>query len=730
MSAAVSGHDPLGESLGRVFGTATAKALHTLDLETVGDLLWHLPRRYATRGELTDLESLQPGEQVTVLARVESVSTRQMRRRRGQAMDVVVTDGRGRLRLTFFSVRGPQRQLAAGRVGLFAGTVDNYQGTRQLVHPEFLLIDADATADQAEAALQFAGDQIPVYPATRAMSSWRLSKAVATVLRPLASIPDPIPAPLRAERGLLDRLPALREVHDPTDASSLEAAQRRLRYEEAFVLQVELARRRAATAAMPATPRPQAGAGVLARFDQQRPFPLTPAQASVGEQIADELARAHPMHRLLHGDVGSGKTVVALRAMLAVVDAGGQAALLAPTEVLAAQHYRTLRQMLGPLAEAGMLGGADGGTRVVLLTGSASSGQRRAALLEIASGAAGIVVGTHALLSEQVQFFDLGLVVVDEQHRFGVEQRAALAERTGSALRPHVLVLTATPIPRTIAMTVFGDLDVSVLGELPPGRGPVVTHVVPAADKPHYLDRAWQRVREEVESGNRAFVVCPRIGASDDADADADPDLDPAGATAVLELAPRLRAGPLAGVELAVLHGRMSADDKDAVMAAFASGASPVLVATTVIEVGVDVPEATVMVVMDADRFGVAQLHQLRGRVGRGAEPAVCLLVTRAPEGTPARTRVEQVAATRDGFELAEIDLAHRREGDLLGVAQSGARSSLRLLSLRRDVALIREARQDAAGVVAADPDLTDHPELAAEIARMTGARADYLERS
>jgi len=730
----------LSRPLSHVVGAATARALRSLDLATVGDLLWHVPRRYAQRGQLTDLAELVPGEQATVLARVQQVTVRPMRRRRGQVMDVVVTDGHETLRLAFFSVRGPQRALVEGRVGLFAGKVDLYRGSRQLVHPEFLLIDASPDAGVADEALQFAGDLIPVYPATQSMSSWRLAKAVATVLRPLQQMPDPIPPDVARARGLQDRLGALRTVHDPPDRESLATALTRLRFEEAFVLQVELARRRAAAMALPATPRHGADSGLLAAFDRRRPFRLTAAQQRVGAEIAAELTRPHPMHRLLHGDVGTGKTVVALRAMLAVIDAGGQAALLAPTEVLAQQHERTLRAMLGPLAEGGLLGGADIGTRLVLLTGSSSAARRRQALQDIADGTAGIVVGTHALLSEQVRFLDLGLIVIDEQHRFGVEQRAALAERAGSTHRPHVLVLTATPIPRTIAMTVFGDLDISVLGEAPPGRAPIATHVVAVQDRPHYLRRAWERLREEVEAGRRVYVVCPRIGeaASDSPPAGAtgeedwwatDEDATTPG-TAVLDLAEQLRAGALSGVEVAVLHGRMTAEDKDAAMAAFISGAAPVLVCTTVIEVGVDVPEATAMVVVDADRFGVAQLHQLRGRVGRGSHTSVCLLLTRAPSGSPARDRLEAVAATTDGFALAELDLLQRREGDLLGVAQSGRRSSLRLLSPRRDVALIGQARQDAVALVAADPELREHPDLAAEVRRMTGERADYLERA
>lgn len=732
----MTGPDLLDAPLSRVVGAATAKALGSLDLVTVGDLLWHLPRRYAERGELTDLASLRPGEQVTVLARVASVDVRPMRRRRGQMMTVVVTDGHEDVHLTFFSLRGPQRALSPGRVGLFAGTVDEYRGATQLVHPDLMLIDAadtDEVAD-AESAMSFAGTLIPVYSATRSIASWRVAKAVATVLDPLHDLPDPVPEDVRAERGLMGRLDALRAAHRPTDRSRVDAALARLRFDEAFVLQTELARRRAVSQALPATPRPATDSGLLARFDASLPFPLTPAQRQVGHQIADDMAHPHPMHRLVHGDVGSGKTVVALRAMLAVVDAGGQAALLAPTEVLAAQHHRTLRALLGPLADAGMLGGDDQGTRLVLLTGSSSAAQRRQALAEVSARTAGIVVGTHALLSSDVRFDDLGLVVIDEQHRFGVEQRALLAERADGDHRPHVLVLTATPIPRTIAMTVFGDLDTSVLDERPPGRTPVTTHVVPAAEKPHFLDRTWQRVREEAAAGNRVFVVCPRIGADDPDDGDAgeldDAEVVRAPSAAVSTLVEELRSGPLADVPVGVLHGRLSADEKDAAMTRFARGQTPVLVSTTVIEVGVDVAEATVMVVMDADRFGVASLHQLRGRVGRGERSSVCLLVTRAEAGTSARDRVEAVAATLDGFALAELDLAHRREGDLLGAAQSGRRSSLRLLSLRRDGRVIADAREAATALVASDPDLDHHPALADEVSRLVGERAEYLQRA
>ncbi|WP_415840727.1 ATP-dependent DNA helicase RecG, partial [Nocardiopsis rhodophaea] len=525
-----------------------------------------------------------------------------------------------------------------------------------------------------------------------------------------------------------------------------------------------------------ARPRPRTAGGLLDAFDAQLPFTLTDGQKEVGATIAAGLDSTHPMHRLLQGDVGAGKTLVALRAMLQVVDAGGQAVLLAPTEVLAQQHHRSITAMLGPMARAGRsdarpneraessvpcaegrcvsaaesseeaeragsTSGADQATRVALLTGSQGAAARREALLDAASGAAGIVVGTHALLQDQVSFADLGLVVVDEQHRFGVEQRDALRAKAADG-RPHVLVMTATPIPRTVAMTVYGDLDVVALTQLPSGRSPVATHVVPARDKPHYLARAWERIREEVRQGRQAYVVCPRIGgdengaadAADEADAPADEDAAQAGRRpplAVLDVASGLAEGPLSDLRVAALHGRLAPEEKDAVMRRFAAGELDVLVATTVIEVGVDVPNATVMAIMDADRFGVSQLHQLRGRVGRGDLPGLCLLVTEAEADTPARERLAAVAATTDGFELSRVDLEQRREGDVLGGAQSGRRSSLKMLTLLRDEALIHGARGEAQHYIENDPELTGHPMLAAALDDLLSEeRAEYLEKT
>jgi len=547
---------------------------------------------------------------------------------------------------------------------------------------------------------------------------------------------DPLPDSLREGRGLVSLPEALLKIHRPHTKADIAAARDRLKWDEAFVLQVALARRRHADAQLPAVARKPSPDGLLTAFDDRLPFTLTDGQVKVSKEIFDDLATEHPMHRLLQGEVGSGKTMVALRAMLAVVDAGGQAAMLAPTEVLAQQHHRSITEMMGELAEGGMLGGAELATKVTLLTGSMGTAGRRQALLDLVTGEAGIVIGTHALIEDKVQFHDLGLVVVDEQHRFGVEQRDAL--RGKGKQPPHLLVMTATPIPRTVAMTVFGDLETSVLDQLPAGRSPIASHVVPAADKPHFLARAWERVREEVSNGHQAYVVCPRIGDEDDDPKKAgkakkkspEDEAEKRPPLAVLDIAAQLAKGPLQGLKIEVLHGRMHPDDKDAVMRRFAAGDTDVLVATTVIEVGVNVPNATAMVIMDADRFGVSQLHQLRGRVGRGSAAGLCLLVSEMPEASPARQRLNAVASTLDGFELSRIDLEQRREGDVLGQAQSGARTSLRVLSVIEDEEVIAEAREEATAVVATDPDLERLPGLRTALdALLDEEREQYLEK-
>ena len=742
----------LAAPVSAVAGGKTAKALRDgLGIETVDDLLRHYPRRYIDPGELTDLDSLQVGEHVTVLAEVVSASNRRMQQRKGTVTEVVVSDGRGRISLVFFNQPWRvEREFRVGRRGLFAGTVSAYGGTRQLAHPRHVmipdsglhLVDESGDADRdREAEAAFSDLLIPIYPATAGLPSWRIQQTVRLALDSLADVEDPLPPALRMEKGLLGLADALRGVHRPPDRDAIDAAHRRLRFEEAFDLQVVLAQRRHERLTQAATPRPPSGEGLVAAFDERIPYALTSAQERVGQEISADLSGNHPMQRLIQGDVGSGKTLVALRAMLQVVDAGAQAAMLAPTEVLAQQHLRTIRGLLGPLAESGLLGSSDIGTRVAYLSGSQSTRQRREELAVIASGEAGIVVGTHALLEGTVEFADLGLVVVDEQHRFGVEQRAALASRGPGDTRPHVLVMTATPIPRTVAMTVFGDLDVSVIDEYPPGRGRIATHVVAPREQPAHLVRAWDRVREEIEGGGRVFVVCPRIGddssaaSSDEIEADPDASPDESPLSSVVDVTRALSDRWLAGLRVGMLHGRMPAEDKDEAMRRFTlprddPAALDVLVSTTVIEVGVDVPEASMMVILDAERFGISQLHQLRGRIARGGGDGLCLLVTAAEPGSPARERLAAVAATTDGFALARVDLEARREGDILGTAQSGKRSSLRLLEVIRDEALVDEARQAAQAVVAEDPTLTRHAALRERV-RMLAAddRSDFLEK-
>ncbi|MEU8589657.1 ATP-dependent DNA helicase RecG [Streptomyces sp. NPDC048664] len=728
----------LEQPLKSVLGPATAKVMaEHLDLLTVSDLLHHYPRRYEERGQLTHLADLPMDEHVTVVAqvadaRLHTFASSKAPRGKGQRLEVTITDGSGRLQLVFFGngVHKPHKDLVPGTRALFAGKVSVFNRKLQLAHPAYELLQGD---DDSEAVDSWAGALIPIYPATAKLESWKIAKAVQTVLPSAVEAVDPLPDSLRDGRGLASLPEALLKIHRPHTKADIEDARSRLKWDEAFVLQVALARRRHAETQLPAVPRVPGPDGLLTDFDARLPFTLTDGQRKVSEEIFHDLATEHPMHRLLQGEVGSGKTLVALRAMLAVVDAGGQSAMLAPTEVLAQQHHRSVVEMMGELAEGGMLGGAEHATKVVLLTGSMGAAARRQALLDLVTGEAGIVIGTHALIEDKVQFHDLGLVVVDEQHRFGVEQRDAL--RGKGKQPPHLLVMTATPIPRTVAMTVFGDLETSVLDQLPAGRSPIASHVVPAADKPHFLARAWERVREEVDGGHQAYVVCPRIGDEEDDPRKAsgrspEDEAEKRPPLAVLDVAGQLAEGPLRGLRVEVLHGRMPPDDKDAVMRAFAAGQVDVLVATTVIEVGVNVPNATAMVIMDADRFGVSQLHQLRGRVGRGAAPGLCLLVTEMPEASAARQRLNAVATTLDGFELSRIDLEQRREGDVLGQAQSGARSSLRVLAVIDDEEIIAEAREEAAAVVAADPGLEHLPGLRTALqALLDDEREQYLEK-
>ena len=756
----------LGRPVTRFVGKRTAAQLAKQGVETGGDLLRLLPRRYDTWGDLTDMRTLVKGEQATIQAQIVRASSRRTRSGRAPAlMEATVTDGVSTMDVVQFGAAGQMRaratQLAPGTTVLMSGKVGLHRGRRQLSNPRLYILDE---LDEAEREALLARP-MPIYPGTEALPSWSVGKAVRTVLDQLepGDVPDPLPEDLRRQAGLIDAYTAYRWVHRPDDAHQWKAARTRLRHEEALVLQVALAQRRAhheATRTAVAWPEPEATGSLRADLDAALPYDLTSGQVRVGQEITTDLARTVPMQRLLQGDVGSGKTLVALRAMLQVVGGSGQAALLAPTEVLAAQHHSSLEAVLGPLGRLGMLGGAERATRVHLLTGSTPAAQRRRVLADLAAGEPAIVVGTHALLSETVQIPFLGLVVVDEQHRFGVAQRDALRERggvtdpvTGQRHTPHLLVMTATPIPRTVAMTVFGDLVTSVLDELPAGRSPVTTHLVPWS-RTSWVEGIWRRAAKEVAAGGRVYVVCPRIEGGDDepqqGDAAAsDADIDDERASGLLALegpAPRpdrplasveewrqrLEAEPaLEGIGVGVLTGRMSSEDKASAMMGFASGATPVLVSTTVIEVGVDVPEASMMVILDADRFGLSQLHQLRGRVGRGGRESVCVAVTGVEVGTTAFHRLKAFASTTDGFALAEADLDLRSEGDVLGASQSGRTSGLDLLRVTRDARLIATARRQAERIVDDDPQLREHRALAAAIVERLDEEAQaFLERA
>jgi ATP-dependent DNA helicase RecG len=721
----------LENKVSAVVGDRTAKVLDTaFSIKTVGDLMRHYPRRYMVRGELSDISALREGDETTILAQVYAVNKRPLRGGKGSILEVVVTDGTDKLSLTFFNQAWREKDLKIGRQGLFAGKVGVFNNKKQLAHPDYELIPDGSDVDSAVEG--FAGKYLPVYPASGKLPSWKISQCAQLAIGALDEIQDFLPESIRSKYNYPSLHQALVQLHQPADLDHAENARERLTFDEAFLLQSLLVLRRIELKKLNSTSRKAAAGGLLDAFDQRLPFELTAGQKAVCKEIESDLAQPHPMHRLLQGEVGSGKTIVALRAMLAVVDSGGQAALLAPTEVLAAQHLRTIQKLLGDLAQGGMLGGSEVATQVTLITGSQNGAARKEALSLAANGDAGIVIGTHALLGEKVAFKDLGLIVVDEQHRFGVEQRDALKEK--AVLPPHLLVMTATPIPRTVAMTVFGDLDVSTLRELPLGRQPITTHVVPVKEKPNYLDRAWQRIKEEVAQGHQAYVVAPRISADPDADANADLDFlfgeESDQISSVEELAPTLHSGALQGLKIAVLHGRLPAEEKEATMQAFSQGEIDVLVSTTVIEVGVDVPNATIMVIMDSDRFGVSQLHQLRGRVGRGTSPGLCLLVTNCEDETPARERLNAVAGTLDGFELSRIDLEQRREGDVLGANQSGSQSHLRLLRVLRDEDLIEQARNDAEELIATDNDLSDYPALKNELVKLQRDQSiDYLDK-
>lgn len=723
----------LSRRLVDVVGTKTAAQFAKLGIVTVDDLVRHVPRRYVAGTEMTSFDTLKVGDEVAVVATVKSSQIRHS----GATgrVQAVLTDGHGQLHIALFSKRKGylehwQGLLRPGSRGIFVGRVGVFNDTYQLAHPDFVMLDGvtrtqGKNAEKREAIKRVAqrATLVGIYPASAKLPTWVVADSVALVLPWVSG--DTLPSWVVREAGVLPFEEALTAVHVPTRRDYAEEGKARLRFDEAFGIQLVMAKRRREQAAQQATPRPRRQGGLLDAFDERLPFVLTEGQVEAGETIFAELASDVPMNRLLQGEVGSGKTIVALRAMLAAVDAGGQAVLLAPTDVLAKQHYHTIVTLLGDLGAGRQLGAHPEATGVTLLTGNRSAAAKREALNDILTGDAGIIVGTHALLSDPVEFFDLGLVVIDEQHRFGVEQRAALAAKAHR--KPHTLVMTATPIPRSIAMTVFGDLEVSELRDRPTGRAEVRTVFVNTIARPTWVERAWERIREEVAQGRQAFVVCPAITAKhleSGMEGETGRDL-----SAVEDMAPQLAGGALEGVRVAMAHGRQSVAERDEAMAAFAQGKVDVLVSTTVIEVGVDVPNASVMVVLDADRFGLSQLHQLRGRVGRGEYPGLCLLLAPVEENEAARERLDALASSNDGFELAELDLRLRREGDVLGAAQSG-RGSLKLLRALDDAEVIARARELAERVLADDRAVSDPllEDLIAKAEELTAG--DWMEKS
>ena len=744
----------LTDRLDGLLGAKAAGALaDVFDIRTVGDLLRHYPRKYSqgmtVRGE--DDELPEEGQHITFVGEIEKAEPRWTSRTpKREYLVVTLSNRRPKVTATFFNAKYLKKQLVEGTRLMLSGEVGYFRSTMQLTHPGYLVLNAPsgriggtkslrtiaATAQGGDGEFDmsvFERDYFPIYPASAKLQSWDIYACVRQVLQVLDPIEDPLPESFVAEHDLVSEDTALRDIHVAEKEADRERARERLTFDEAVGMQWALARRRHSELSQSGPEAPRRPDGLTAALLGSLPFELTAGQREVLDVVAGELAGAKPMNRLLQGEVGSGKTIVSVLAMLQMVDAGYQCALLAPTEVLAAQHARSIRDVLGPLAMAGQLGGADSATRVSLLTGSMSAAQKKQVREEVAAGASGIVIGTHALLQDAVEFHRLGLVVVDEQHRFGVEQRDRLRAKAPEGLTPHLLVMTATPIPRTVALTVFGDLETSTLRELPRGRQPIATNVIFVKEKPQWLQRAWQRVAEEVAAGRQAYVVASRIdeSAQEDSDKDdSDESADDKGSPPipVTTLYEHLRHGPLAGLRLGLMHGRLPADEKDAAMAAFRAGEIDVLVCTTVIEVGVDVPNATAMVVMDADRFGISQLHQLRGRIGRGSHPSLCLLATKLPESSKAGERLKAVAATLDGFALADLDLAERREGDVLGHSQSGRPITLRFLSLAEHLDVILAARELCESVYPVSPQDRGLTVLSEQF---TGSdRIDFLDKS
>jgi ATP-dependent DNA helicase RecG len=726
-----------------------AKAANPLDevfgIRTVDDLLRHYPRSYVEGASVRGAGDERPaeGEHITLVDEITGVVEKPIRNRpRDKILIVTLGSGRSKVTATFFNPRYIKKGLTKGTRVMLSGEVGFFRGAMQLTHPAFLILDspdgrnhgssslrniADASRAVSGEVLQEAFERrfYPIYPASTKLQSWDIFNCVRQVLEVLDPVADPLPKALCAKHNLVSEDEALRAIHLAENAADRRRARERLAFDEAVGLQWALVSRRHGELSQSGPAASARSDGLKQELLQRLPFELTAGQREVLGVLSAEIGSIRPMNRLLQGEVGSGKTIVAVLAMLQMVDAGYQCALLAPTEVLAAQHLQSINSVLGPLAMAGQLGGADNATRVALLTGSMSAAQKKQVRGEITSGQVGIVVGTHALLQDAVEFHQLGMVVVDEQHRFGVEQRDQLRAKAPAGITPHLLVMTATPIPRTVALTVYGDLETSTLRELPRGRQPITTTAIFVKDKPTWLDRAWRRIIEEAAEGRQAYVVAPRI---DETDNSGQTEQDGRPSATAEELFARLRSDQLAGLRLGLMHGRLPAEEKDAAMTAFRAGDIDVLVCTTVIEVGVDVPNATVMLVMDADRFGISQLHQLRGRIGRGEHASLCLLASWVAPDSRAGRRLNAVAGTLDGFALADLDLQERREGDVLGRSQSGRAITLQLLSLIDHQHIIEAAREFCEQVY---DDEAANPGLALLAAPFTGTeRIAYLDKS
>lgn len=767
--------------LTRLLDPKTARAVQKgLGHTTAQELLDHFPRQYMPHDELSEFSQLRDGEYTTFIARVRGTEQRDLHTKRLRMVDVLVEGARqGTLQIGFFGGQEAKRRLRPGTVAMFQGKVRSYRGDPTLTNPSFDVLAGPGdrlNPDDPSVSAEI-GEVVPLYPAASGISSMAIMRAVRILLdqTDLSQWPDPIPEHICAAEQLPDLRHGYERVHRPGTLQEPEAGWRRFRFAEALLLQGLMDRRRQQAGTQQALPAPPVAEGRLAAFDAHLPFELTAGQLSCGDLISGDLSRDTPMNRLLQGEVGSGKTLVALRAMLQVVDSGAQAVLVAPTEVLAGQHLRSLRGMLGDLADrsrTGLLADPDAPqpVNIVLLTGSQTAAERRSTLLEIASGAADIVIGTHAVFSDKVQFAQLGLTVIDEQHRFGVQQRSALRQRYSPT--PHMLVMSATPIPRSVAMTAFGDLELTVLTGIPAGRSPIETHVVPTVLGPRWQQRVWERVAEEAAAGRQVYVVCPKISAQERTQEQTDqqllsrfgmdkgakeisfpstrPDdgrvvwvdftrdqaIEHLSSDASIEVISETFAShpELRRLEWGAMHGRMPPGEAAEVMGRFEAGQLRVLLATTVIEVGVDVPDASLMVILDADAFGVSTLHQLRGRIGRGrTRNNQCLLVTRMPTEHPSVERLHEVATHTDGMQLALLDLQRRREGDVLGAAQSGATSTLKLLRILTDAELIETAAQHIRRLTEEDPDWSSVPSLRQAVedwrSEHDGAE-DYVQQS